>query len=496
MISDEEQTLNEALENSLRIHNNNPKMYYLEDGTNEEDKENIKQCKLVFKALKVFSKKLTPDWFKSDEAVPIHPKFAQIKRHIDQIRFFYSSQESALIRLFMRKLLPSNPLPLRFAILSSVSLFSTRVYIHSDKLRPQPLQAYIDGYFNFVINMGENVIRYPLLPDKPIYNSDGEIQGPELPPSIRFIGAKSAQNNDIEGSQSQIQQYVLQTAPKNGRRTQFHSFISILNSGKPISDFLESFSNALTSFDISFATAICALASDPDSINSIISLINILSVNQMFDHFLRCLATSVKQAITGYLIEDVPELIALDNLFISSSITWARTIASDFHSQDHPEINELVERVCNDIMNKKINSNYGLYILKAILVISAYDDQSGDSAIAMFMEVVIRPFAIGLHIGNSFVELKENLARSDEGVSDMQRLIEKTIVKILGMKISVSYNESKVSDQLFEIHNFVNQKIDPFVRMVVALNGRKERDHPVIQMITFAFTKCGDLAMY
>ena len=216
----------------------------------------------------------------------------------------------------------------------------------------------------------------------------------------------------------------------------------------------------------------------------------------MFDHFLRCLATSVKQAITGYLIEDVPELIALDNLFISSSLTWARTLATDFHGQDLPEIYELVERICNDIMNKRINSNYGLYILKAILVISAYDDQSGDAAIAMFMEVVVRPFAIGLQIGNNFVVLKESLARSDENVADIQRLIEKTIVKILGMKISVTYNESKVTDQLFEIHNFVTQKIDPFVRMIVALNARKERDHPVIQTITFAFTKCGDLAMY
>lgn len=492
MISDDEQTLNDALARSLEIHNQNPKMYYLETGDNEEDREKIKICKEVFKALKVFAHRLTPDWFKSDEAVPNHPKFAQIKRHIDQIRFFYSTQESQLIRLFMRKLLPSNPLPLRFAILSSVSLFSTRVYIHSSKLRPQPLQAYIDGYFNFVVNMGENVIRYPLLPDK----NAGEMEGPELPPSIRFIGAKSAQNADIEGSQSQIQQYVLQTAPKNGRRQQFHSFVSILNSGKPVSDFLESFSNALTSFDLSFATAICALASDPDSINSIISLINILAVNQMFDHFLRCLATSVKQAITGYLIEDVPELIALDNLFISSSLTWARTLATDFHGQDLPEIYELVERICNDIMNKRINSNYGLYILKAILVISAYDDQSGDAAIAMFMEVVVRPFAIGLQIGNNFVVLKESLARSDENVADIQRLIEKTIVKILGMKISVTYNESKVTDQLFEIHNFVTQKIDPFVRMIVALNARKERDHPVIQTITFAFTKCGDLAMY
>ena len=480
MISDEEQVLNDALETSLRIHNEKPKMYYLETGETEEDKENIKQCKKVFKALKIFAYKLTPDWFKSDEAIPIHPKFAQIKRHIDQIRFFYSSQEPSLIRLFMRKLLPSNPMPLRFPILSSVSLFSTRVYIHSDKLRPQPLQAYVDGYFNFVINMGENVIRYPLLPDKPTFNNDGEMERPNLPPSIRFIGAKSSQTSDIEGSQSQIQKYVLETAPRTGRRTQFHSFISILNSGKPITDFLESFSNALTSFDISFATAICALASDPNSITSIIALINILSVNQMFDHFLRCLAASVRQAVSGYLIEDVPELIALDNLFIASSITWARSLAADFHGQEQPEIKYLVERICNDIMNKRINSNYGLYILKAILVISAYDDQSGDAAIAMFMEVVVRPFAIGLHIGNNFVVLKENLARSDESVAETQRLIEKTIVKILGMKISVSYKESKVNDQLFEIHNFVTQKIDPFVRLVVALNGRKEREHPVI----------------
>ncbi|OHS94713.1 hypothetical protein TRFO_39088 [Tritrichomonas foetus] len=488
MISEQEQALNEALENSLRLHNQKPTMFYLGEG----DKETVEQCRKVFKAMKPFALQLSPVWFQSDEAVPKHPKFALIKRHIDQIRYIYQSREPSLIQLFVSKLLPCNPMPLRFAVLSSISLFSTRVYLHDNKLSPQPHQAYVDGYFNLVVSMGENVVRFPLLPEM----KGGQMTTPSMPPAIRFIGARSDQADEVNTSAQKVQQFVFETAPKTGRRTQLHAFISILNSGKEIADYLPSFLNALTSFDISFATAICALASDPSNLVSIRSLVNVLASNKMLDHFLRCLAASVRQAVSGYLIQDVPELIALDNMFISSSIEWARSLASEYKGIQQPPIDGLIRRICKDIQRKAIKSDIGLYILRAILVIASYEDQSGDTAIAMFMEVVVRPFAVGLHIGNQFIMLKEQLSRNDETIEIIQNIIEETIVRVLAMNISMTYNIGDVEDQLFEIHNFVTQKLDDFVRLVISLNNRKKREHPVIQMITFAFTKCGELALY
>lgn len=491
MTAEEEQILNDALENSLTLHNQNPTMYYLEEGAPEI----VAQCKKVFKALKPFALKQTPIWFQSDEAIPLHPKFSLIKRHIDQIRYIYQSREPSLIQLFVGKLLPCNPMPLRFAVLSSISQFSTRVYLHSDKLSPQPLQAYIDGYFNLVINMGENVIRFPLLCEL----KNGQREMPALPPSIRFIGSKSEQatkDGEDNPRSDQIQKYVTETAPKTGRRTQFYSFVSILNSGKPISDFYTSLMNAIVSFDLSFATAICALSSSENHLASIRGLINILAVNHMFDHFLRCLASSVRQVVNGYLNGDIPELIALDNLFIGSCISWARGLALQYKDQATLLTQDLITRICDDLLRKNIKSETALYILRAILVIASYEDQSGDTAIAMFMEVVIRPFAVGLHLGNDFMTCKAQLTRNDDDVSEIQRLIEKTIVKIMGMKITMKYDSSKMDEQLSDIHNLITQKLDDFVRLVINLNNKQKREHPVIQMITFAFMKCGELAIY
>jgi hypothetical protein len=44
-----------------------------------------------------------------------------------------------------------------------------------------------------------------------------------------------------------------------------------------------------------------------------------------------------------------------------------------------------------------------------------------------------------------------------------------------------------VEDQLFQIHEFVAQNLDEFIRMVIALNARDKGTHPGVQMMTFKY---------
>ena len=485
---EQETALAQALDNALELHNLKPTMYYLGEG----DQDKVKECREVFRAMRPIASRLARDFFNSDEAIPVHGKFSQLKRHIDQIRGIYQAKEASLIQLFVSKLLPSNPLPLRFEILSSISMFSTRVYLHDESLRPSPLQAYVDGYFHLVVNMGENVVRIPLLGSQPD-------QLPKLPLSLRFTGGKS-HGKEEEEEQKKVSEYLFRTAPKTGRRTQLHTFISIMNSGKPVQDFLHSFMTALVSFDMSFATAVCALASGQDALGVCQYLVNILAVNKMLDHFLRCLGAAVRQAVAGSLIEVVPELFALDNMFLSHCREWARNLAGRL-AQDMSEdssrrrVDFLLLEICRDIKENRVPQE-ALYILRALLVIAAYEDQTGVVPLSMFLEVVVRPFAIGFAAGQAYMGIKDQLSRGDSAVQKLRDEVEDTIVTIMGMDLSLYYYKDQIEDHLMKVYNFTLDKLNDFVQLVIMLNARKKSDHPVVQMITFSFNKCGELALF
>ena len=484
-LEEQEAALTRALDNALELHNVKPAMYYLGEGS----AATVKECREVFRAMRPVAFRLARDFFASDEAVPIHPKFSHIKRHIDQIRGIYQAKEAALIQLFVSKLLPSNPLPLRFDVLSSISMFSTRVYLHDESLRPSPLQAYVDGYFHLVINMGENVVRIPLLESEP-----GEL--PKLPASVRFTGGKS-HGAEEAGEQRKVSEYLFQTAPKIGRRTQLHTFISIMNSGKPVQDFVHSFMNALLSFDMSFATAVCALGSAKKRLVTCRYVVNILAANKMLDHFLRCLAAAVRQAVAGSLIQVVPELFALDNMFMAHCCDWARSRAARYgdHERSRPSVPQLLFDICADIKEKKV-PQAAMYILRALLVIAAYEDQTGVVALSMFLEVVTRPFAVAFGAGQEYMGVKDQLLRSDPHIMDLQSEVEETIVMILGTDFSLTYSKNTIEEDSLKIYNFVLEKLNNFVPLVIWLNGRKKSDHPVIQMMSFCFNKCGELALF
>lgn len=474
---EQENALAQALESAAEVHRLTPSMYYFGEG----DPEKVRECRKVFKLMRPIAIDVSHEFFASDQTIPVHPKFSLIERHVQRVRSAYKGKEAVLLRLFITKLLPANPLPLRFDVLSSISLFSTRVYLHKEHLKPAPLHAYIDGYFHFVVNLGESVVRIPLL----LEDGKGEQQMQKCPPSLRFAGGAVGEDGD---SHQKVADYVFNVAPKNGRRTQFHTFISILNSGKTVEDFLPSFMNALVSFDVSFATAICALASDPASLVTIRDLFNILAASEMLDHFLRCIGAAVKGVVATKVVQEVTELFALNNMFLSQCYEWSHSLGSKYKGMEEPKLTSMLSDICDDISDNRFGGE-AMYILKALLSIAAYQDKNGITALCMFLEIVLRPFVVGLGLSSEYATLKEQIAKNAKATRELRTRIEEAIVKILTTDVKFFYCCQETEEQLFEIHNFVTQNLDDFVRLVISLNNRKKNDHPAVQMIVSAYNK-------
>jgi hypothetical protein len=152
-----------------------------------------------------------------------------------------------------------------------------------------------------------------------------------------------------------------------------------------------------------------------------------------------------------------------------------------------------VDLVAKEITGKEISSE-GLYILKAVLVMAAYKDFTGAAAIATFLEFVVRPFI--LDYPDDFLEFKALVMSKTPHVATAVAHIQDAIAGILKRNIGVTYSERRIEEQLFEIHNFVNQNLDQFVRLVIILNERNPSEHPVVKMMSFVYAKADELDAY
>lgn len=210
-MSEINQQLKNILDISLDRHTRTPAKYYLGEGNHDY----VSDCQQVFYILKKAAMPYSEEFFKSDQAIPVHPLFIMIKNHFDKIRYIYSSKDASVILLFLKCLLPSNPYPLRPSVLRSISLFSARVYIHEQELSPAPVQSFIDGLHS------------------PLLLPDGETSkiNPNFPESIRFIAMKE------DGAQL-MKDYIIKTPPIKARSIQLDSFISIFSTNKPFQDYL------------------------------------------------------------------------------------------------------------------------------------------------------------------------------------------------------------------------------------------------------------------
>jgi hypothetical protein len=374
---------------------------------------------------------------------------------------------------FISSLLPENPAPLRASVLSSISLYSTRVFIHDATLDPPKVPAYIDGHFSFVIDLDQHAIRIPLIvaDDRP---------RPIPPVALRFHGKTT------EESQA-AQEYVFEQAPRTGRQVQFSAFISVLNREPPTSGIIQAFRNALLSLDLSFATAVCGLASEPDDLIINRFVFKLFTVDGRLDHFLRCLSISVSQAVTGFVVLQIPELFAITNLFLAESVRWAYEMKDEVEGRSCEQV---TEKICEDIAGEVLAPE-AIYVLRCLLVIAAYVD-GGPTAITLFLDVVAKPFMKG-ELAERFEFFRDAIWRNDPQVKETRAIIENAIRKVLEKDVAIGIPGTDLAEETYEILAFIVDNLDRFIKLVIYLNRRGKRDHPLVRMISFCYQKSLEL---
>jgi len=457
-----ETELEKALNNSLRHHQKEPSRYYLGEGRSE----GIKECKNVFRLLRLLSRQCIDSFYVSSEAIPIHEYFKCIKLHIDQISVIYISKETELINEFLRRLQPKNPNPLRYLVLTSTSVFSARVFIHPTAFQPDPIESYVDGYFNLVVDLDDSLIRIPL------FRNDAE--GPvTLPPALRFKGINPA-------DEKQIKDFFFNVVPQRGRQIQLSAFVSILNGTNTVSDYLTSFRRAISSFDLSFATALCALASKSTDFQVIQGLFQVLGCDHYLDLFIRSLSVSALRFVNGNQVSESVDLIGLSNMFSALSISWK----IPFHS--NIKIKDLITRVCESILKSDF-SRPALYLLKCALTLAAYDDPNGMSSIMTLFEIVLRPISQLYGLINELEIIKKRLLSGEYTSDGIRVIIESTILKILGSQIKIQLSSRKAKLGIKMIHKFIQNNLSEFLEFVIMLNERPKLEHPVMLMLAFSY---------
>ena len=441
------------------FHSGNKDMLYFGEGS----KEGIEACKRA-----LFLLKQSADFtvFKKQTAVAYHKIFPIIKNHLDQIRQNYLNNEEKLLFVLLKKLVPGKLNPLKFKVLSQMSLCSAPVQLNSSLFKPAPITGFVDGYYNFVIPVGGSIIRIPLIP------KDG-VTPVALPPSIRFVGSDKEKKN--------AQDFIVNRAPKIGRIYQFNAFVSALNRSDPRLGPVNEFKDALTSFDLSFATALAALSYDNLSKRYLNNMINVLGCNEMLDHFIRTLATCSRLIVSSTEPDDCVQFAALANIFSCSSFLWSDDINQSFDIT----LEDLLELLC--VRKLRHLPPLSLYVLRAALVIACYQDAGGDTAIAMFMELVIRPFVKKYYLEAAYLDAKEKILRKDDEVRQSSELIKRSIITVLGMNISIDLCPSKVDKQMEDLYDFALSRVGDIVNLVMILNSKTKENNPVLQTLVFAY---------
>ena len=466
MLRDLDRTLNDV----VKLHNDEPAKYYFEEG----NKDGVLLARAVLAFFRLLTRTSSDEFYQDERSVPIHPLFERIKIHISQIVRFYVNHESELIQKFIDKLVPSNPNPLRFIVLSSMSLFTARVYLHPKSMQPNPVQAYVDGFFNLVIDLTDNVVRIPLIPKK--YQEGQSLTSATLPPSLRFKGFN-------ESDEKVIREFIFDEAPKNGRKMQFHAFLSVINAAKPVMSYVDSLRAALTSIDLSFAISLCVLCTNPDDFTIIPSLLNVFMCDKRFDFFIRALSVAGLRYVQSASVIECLELVSLANIFISTSFKLTQKVS---HKGGIPQI---ISTICDGLNQRKF-PDLVMYILKASLIVAAYSDKSGSDTIAMLLEITIRPFAAIFSLTEQYEKLKLQIIQKDEKTANLRGIVEQCIIGILHNDISIQYKPGDVQIGVQDIHDFIFSRLDEFINLVIYLNDRQRSNHPTVQMIRFAYDMC------
>ena len=352
-----------------------------------------------------------------------------------------------------------------------MSLRSAVIYVSDIEMKPVPIPAHVNGYYDFVAPIADNELHIPLIPQ----DDETDIEFPE---SIHFID-----EDGIPGS-TDPRTMLMNQAAKSGRLTQFYAFVSLLARSEPTKDLMQLFHDSLNSSDLTFATAICILAANQPQV--ILSLLRILIRDSVFDHFLRSLSCSVRKAVVNSTKGNL-EMAALTNAFvIASQGCW-------YCARETASITQLYFTICNMLKRGLEVPPMALYIVRCALTIAAYEDACGDSAIGMLFELVLRPFVSGTHLEAQLENIKKAVITYPESKQRERNSIENAIASVLEQEIIIEPDREEEQDELKAIYKWVIKNVDPFVRMVIILNSKTYLQSPAVQSIMFAFQKSTEI---
>lgn len=240
---------------------------------------------------------------------------------------------------------------------------------------------------------------------------------------------------------------------------------------------MELVESAILSPDLSFAVSICCLINGSSELKVSNSLVNALLCNDLFDNFLRCLAIGSLNEVLTPAARESPYTIALGNM-------WLCTCSSIFRHKRAPTTLEELLSMMSRILQKN-RTLYGNYLAKALLTMAAYWDQSGDSILALLVEVFVRPLANSFSLGNKIDELKVRLLKNEK--TPEREALEQLAVHCIRSKATTIIDRNTLGSDIFCLNEFIDSRLEKFLNLVVFLNTKFKEEHPSLLLLDFVY---------
>lgn len=378
----------------------------------DPDIESDPHCFRVISSLQKLDGKLLTD---SEDAIPNQRVLRKLRLHYEHLRAFYKDNKENLIDGLVELLLPQNKSPFSPEKMKDVQIQSFNV-----KLKPFPnrIRAYLDGLHNLVVPLDGVSIRIPSTVRT-------------LPESIEFEGDDGA---------------VCQ-ALRQDRKRQINTFIyHLVYDMERLEDAVIA---AITSPDISFATAIASVTKDQ---NVLKTLTRVLLMNSMFDHFLRMTALACSDVLVPRATKHSVDFAALKHLI-------------GFQPSEEESFREAFEA---SLALVRRSDGVQKYILKAAIVEFLNCDATGAIALAGLIELVVRPICV------SYQEEVDRIKRSamnGDGrrveVEDLKQMVR----EILGWKPVIRMEKEGSDEDWSVLYNFMQRNPGRILEIILYQNN-------------------------
>jgi hypothetical protein len=395
-----------------------------------------------------------PAW-DANAAVPSSRVLELLRGLLARVGDLYGAQRGDLIERLVKPLVPLNLHPLRPAVLAACSLAGSAIPV------PQVDDATICGNVLELVNgFGEAVValkgaelRYPVV--------GCPCAAPE------WVIDRRAHWSPVEAFQARA------------RRAQLHAFMDLCGRADPRLGVLAKVEGAFAAPDLAFPVAAAALMRARDA-PLFAALCHFLAQRGRFDHFVRSLAAAVRSDALARECEDAPtwEMRALSNCFLLAVMAGGYALAEG-------DFERMLARACGGLVGGRRAGVPPLarYIAKAVLVIGAYEDRTGATAIALFVEIVLRPlFRICPEHDDSVRNLKDLLRQAP---TESGRVVVDTIKALL--RAPVAFRLPAEAVEVDELYDWAVANESDLVQLVIYLSHRPTREVTAVQGYLFGF---------